>query len=47
MGRFRNLATDVVVNVDDSKDDRFGDGWEAVKESKTPAKKAASSKSSK
>jgi hypothetical protein len=47
MGRFRNLATDVVVSVDDSKDERFGDGWESATESKTPAKKSASSKTSK
>ena len=28
MGRFRNVTTQVVVSVDDSKDDRFADGWE-------------------
>lgn len=47
MGRFRNLTTDVVVTVDDSKDERFADGWESASESKAPAKKSASSKSSK
>jgi hypothetical protein len=30
MGRFRNTTTNVVVSVDDSKDDRFGEGWEAL-----------------
>jgi hypothetical protein len=30
MGRFRNLNTQVVVSVDDSKDDRFVDGWESA-----------------
>lgn len=27
MGRFVNDTTGVVVSVDDSKDDRFADGW--------------------
>lgn len=30
MSRFRNTTTNVVVNVDDTKDDRFGDGWERL-----------------
>lgn len=28
MSKFRNVATQVVVSVDDSKDDRFTNGWE-------------------
>jgi hypothetical protein len=28
MSRFRNTTTQVVVSVDDSKDDRYTDGWE-------------------
>ena len=28
MSKFRNSTTQVVVSVDDSKDDRFTDGWE-------------------
>lgn len=28
MSRFKNSNTGVVVSVDDSKDDRFTDGWE-------------------
>lgn len=47
MGRFRSTSTDVVVSVDDSKDDRFADGWEPADQKKAPAKKAASSKSEK
>ena len=51
MGRFRNLATGVVVSVDDSKDARFSDGFEPVKdgaaEKKAPAKKAAAPKTEK
>jgi len=27
MSKFENLNTGIVVSVDDSKDDRFGDGW--------------------
>lgn len=27
MSRFKNSNTGVVVSVDDSKDDRFADGW--------------------
>lgn len=48
MGRFRNLETGVVVNVDDSKDERFAVGYEPAKdgdEKKAPAKKAAPKKS--
>lgn len=45
MGRHRNVETGVVVSVDDSKDDRFGQGWESADKSapvkKTAAKKAA------
>jgi hypothetical protein len=37
MGRFRNLKTDIVVSVDDSKDDRFVSGWESTE---GPAKRA-------
>ncbi len=49
MGRFRNSTTGVVVSVDDSKNERFTDGWESPEEptsDKAPAKKAASRKSS-
>jgi hypothetical protein len=28
MSKFRNTSTQVVVSVDDSKDDRFAEGWE-------------------
>ena len=50
MGRYRHVANEVVVSVDDSKDERFDADpvWEAVDSGstkKTPAKKAASSKS--
>lgn len=51
MGRFVNDSTKVVVTVDDSKDERFADGWSPAdadgKSTKAPAKKAASSKSEK
>lgn len=43
MGRFRNDKTDVVVSVDDSKDERFKDGWTPVKDEK-PAPKRATNK---
>jgi len=52
MGRFRNLETGVVVNVDDSKDERFAVGFEPVADGdekpsrKAPAKKAAAPKKS-
>jgi len=47
MGTFTSPAG-VTFSVDDSKDDRYGEGFEPVDESKkTPAKKAASSKSEK
>jgi len=39
MSRFRNASTGVVVSVDDSKDERFGEGWESAE--KEPAKRAA------
>jgi len=40
MGKFINTNTQVVVSVDDDKDDRFGEGWEPVKtETKPRAKK--------
>lgn len=39
MSKFENSNTHVVVSVDDSKDDRFSDGWVPVKES--AAKKTA------
>ena len=43
MARFRNLRTEVVVSVADSKADRYGDGWESADDKpKAPAKKAAS-----
>lgn len=49
MSRFRNTETNVVVSVDDSKDDRFSsDLWESPDAApKAPAKKSASSKSEK
>ena len=48
MSRFVNDATGVTFSVDDSKDERYGDGFTAAKsESKAPAKKAAAKKSSK
>ena len=52
MGRFVSKSTGVTFSVDDSKDARYGDGWESADkpsrpEPKTPAKKAASSKSEK
>ena len=43
MGRFRNTVTGVVVSVDDSKDDRFTDGWESADKA-APAKKASAKK---
>lgn len=42
MSRFRNVNTGVVVSVDDSKDGRYGDGYELVEE---PARKASPKKS--
>lgn len=48
MSRFVNDATGVTFSVDDSKDERYGDGFTAAEsESKAPAKRSASSKSSK
>lgn len=40
MSKFRNLATGVVVSVDDSKDGRFADGWEPANAPKRVAKKS-------
>lgn len=40
MSKFENSNTHVVVSVDDSKDDRFSDGWVPVKDA--PAKKTTS-----
>ena len=47
MGRFRNLKTGVVVSVDDSKDERFAEGFEPAdsEPKKAPAKKAAAKSS--
>ena len=47
MGRFRNLKTGVVVSVDDSKDERFAQGFEPAdsETKKAPAKKAAAKSS--
>ena len=47
MSRFRNTKTDVVVSVDDSKDDRYKSSlWEPADEPvKAPTKRASSSKS--
>ncbi len=49
MGRFRSTSTDVVVSVDDSKDERFDLGWESAEEppKKAPAKKAPAKQSDK
>jgi hypothetical protein len=44
MGRFVNIETGVTVSVDDSKNDRFSDGWESADK---PAPKAPAKKSSK
>jgi len=45
MGRFRNLETGVVVNVDDSKDERFAVGYEPAKDGdEKPSRKAPASK---
>lgn len=42
MSRFQNRRTGVTVSVDDSKDGRFGEGWERAdqpaKQQKAPAK---------
>lgn len=43
MGRFRNLTTSVVVSVDDSKDERYVEGWESA-DKPTTAKKATTRK---
>ena len=51
MSRHRNLATGVVVSVDDSTDERFAVGYESADKpapsTKAPAKKSAPSKSEK
>lgn len=49
MGRHKSLTTDVVVSVDDSKDDRFASGWEPADKSASekPAAKKAATKSEK
>ena len=44
MGRFRNTSTNVVVSVDDSKDDRFAQGWEALGEESAPESQYSSFK---
>ncbi len=47
MSRFRNIKTGVVLSVDDSKDDRFVNGYEAAdKAAKASEKKPAAKKSS-
>ncbi len=47
MGKFRNVATGVVVTVDDSKDDRYANPlWESP-EKAAPAKKVAARKTAK
>jgi phosphoribosylformimino-5-aminoimidazole carboxamide ribonucleotide (ProFAR) isomerase len=46
MGRFRNVTTEVVVSVDDSKDDRFTEGWEPANKP-TPAKRTRKTTSAK
>lgn len=39
MSKFRNRETNVVVSVADEKDDRFGEGWESVKDQPAPRSK--------
>lgn len=46
MSKHRNESTGVVVSVDDSKDDRYTDGWVPADEAdKSTSKRAASKKS--
>jgi len=47
MGRFLNKATGVTFSVDDSKDERFAEGFEPAdsEPKKAPAKKAAAKSS--
>lgn len=48
MGTFVNSATGVQFSVDDSKDDRYTQGYESPNDqAKAPAKKSAARKSSK
>lgn len=42
MSRFTNTNTGVVFSVDDSKDDRYGEGFEPVVEAKSSPKSAPS-----
>lgn len=44
MGRFVNTATGVTFSVDDSKDDRYVDGFERANEDGKPVKKAPAAK---
>jgi len=49
MSKFENLNTGIVVSVDDSKDERFGDGWKpagapAVPKTRKPATDSEASK---
>jgi len=47
MSRHRNPESGIVVSVDDSKDDRYGEGsgWESVEDEKPAPKRAAAKKS--
>jgi hypothetical protein len=45
MSKFENLATGIVVSVDDSKDERFGDGWKAAGDKPAPRRKASAADS--
>jgi hypothetical protein len=47
MARFRNKLTGSVVNVDDATAETLGSEYEPAEADKAPAKKAASSKTSK
>ncbi len=38
MSKFENKETKVVVSVSDEKDDRFGEGWVKVEETKPRSK---------
>ena len=47
MPRLRHIKSGAVVSVTDEKADRLGAEWAPVEAKKAPAKKSASSKSSK
>lgn len=45
MGRFKNTTTGVTFSVDDSKDGRYGDGFEPASEEKAPTKRTTKASS--